>query len=85
MLRGCRPDLLLVTGARSPYAAVVEKMYRDLDKDKVTILKVDNVGDVLAEAVSSFLSCSYPAVTPSPCIPLTICTLHIWKCISNNS
>ncbi|XP_013134423.1 PREDICTED: uncharacterized protein ZK1073.1 isoform X8 [Papilio polytes] len=50
VLRGCRPDLLLVTGARSPYAAVVEKMYRDLDKDKVTILKVDNVGDVLAEA-----------------------------------
>ncbi|XP_013175102.1 PREDICTED: uncharacterized protein ZK1073.1 isoform X5 [Papilio xuthus] len=50
VLRGCRPDLLLVTGTRSPYAAVVEKMYRDLDKEKVTILKVDNAGDVLAEA-----------------------------------
>ncbi|XP_014357291.2 uncharacterized protein ZK1073.1 isoform X4 [Papilio machaon] len=50
VLRGCRPDLLLVTGTRSPYASVVEKMYRDLDKEKVTILKVDNAGDVLTEA-----------------------------------
>ncbi|XP_068630234.1 uncharacterized protein ZK1073.1 isoform X5 [Battus philenor] len=50
VLRGCQPDILLVTGTLSPYATVVEKMYRELDKDKVTILKVDKVGDVLAEA-----------------------------------
>lgn len=38
----------------SPYSTVVEKMYKELDKDKVTILKVDKVGDVLAEAVSIY-------------------------------
>lgn len=50
ILRGCQPDILLITGINSPYSTVVEKMYKDLDKDKVTILKVDKVGDVLAEA-----------------------------------
>ncbi|XP_063621012.1 uncharacterized protein ZK1073.1 isoform X4 [Cydia splendana] len=50
VLRGCQPDILLITGLLSPYASVVEKMYKELDKDKVTILKVEKVGDVLAEA-----------------------------------
>ncbi|XP_053602153.1 uncharacterized protein ZK1073.1 isoform X12 [Plodia interpunctella] len=50
VLRGCQPDILLITGMLSPYSGVVEKMYRELDRDKVTILKVDKVGDVLAEA-----------------------------------
>ncbi|CAH2991938.1 unnamed protein product [Chilo suppressalis] len=50
MLKGCQPDILLITGMQSPYSSVVEKMYRELDKDKVTILKVDKAGDVLAEA-----------------------------------
>uniref|UniRef100_A0A1E1WIU7 Uncharacterized protein n=2 Tax=Pectinophora gossypiella TaxID=13191 RepID=A0A1E1WIU7_PECGO len=50
MLKGCQPDILLITGMLSPYAGVVEKMYKELDKEKVTILKVDKVGDVLAEA-----------------------------------
>ncbi|CAG4936552.1 unnamed protein product [Colias eurytheme] len=52
VLRGCRPDILLITGTQSPYLSVVERMYKELDKDKVTILKVDRAGDVLAEAVS---------------------------------
>lgn len=52
MLRGCQPDILLITGMLSPYSTVVEKMYKELDKDKVTILKIERVGDVLAEAVS---------------------------------
>ncbi|CAG9560143.1 unnamed protein product [Danaus chrysippus] len=50
VLKGCQPDLLLITGTLSPYSSVVERLYRELDKDKVTILKVDKVGDVLAEA-----------------------------------
>lgn len=55
MLKGCQPDILLITGMLSPYSSVVEKMYKELDKDKVTILKMDKVGDVLAEAVSTKL------------------------------
>ncbi|XP_045446296.1 uncharacterized protein ZK1073.1 [Melitaea cinxia] len=50
VLKGCQPDILLITGMFSPYSSVVEKMYKELDKDKVTILKVDRAGDVLAEA-----------------------------------
>ncbi|VVC90219.1 uncharacterized protein ZK1073.1 isoform X9 [Leptidea sinapis] len=50
ILRGCRPDILLITGMRSPYSGVVEKMYKELDKERVTILKIEKVGDVLAEA-----------------------------------
>ncbi|XP_061378103.1 uncharacterized protein ZK1073.1 isoform X7 [Danaus plexippus] len=50
VLKGCQPDILLITGTLSPYSSVVERMYRELDKEKVTILKVDKVGDVLAEA-----------------------------------
>ncbi|XP_039748620.1 uncharacterized protein ZK1073.1 isoform X2 [Pararge aegeria] len=50
VLRGCQPDILLITGLLSPYAGVVEKMYKELDKERVTILKVDRAGDVLSEA-----------------------------------
>ncbi|CAH0728039.1 unnamed protein product, partial [Brenthis ino] len=50
VLKGCQPDILLITGMLSPYSTVVEKMYKELDKERVTILKVDKVGDVLAEA-----------------------------------
>lgn len=34
----------------SPYAGVVEKLYKDLNKEKVTLLKVERAGDVLADA-----------------------------------
>ncbi|XP_050557316.1 uncharacterized protein ZK1073.1 isoform X13 [Spodoptera frugiperda] len=49
ILRGCQPDILLITGMLSPYSTVIEKMYKELDKERVTILKVDRAGDVLAE------------------------------------
>lgn len=55
-LKGCQLDTLLVTGALSPYAGVVEKLYRDQDKNKVTILKVERAGDVLTEAVGICIS-----------------------------
>ncbi|KAJ0180158.1 hypothetical protein K1T71_004749 [Dendrolimus kikuchii] len=50
ILRGCQPDILLITGMLSPYSSVIEKMYKELDKERVTILKVERAGDVLAEA-----------------------------------
>lgn len=36
----------------SPYASVVEKLYRDVEKEKVTMLKIERAGDVLTDAVS---------------------------------
>jgi protein NDRG1 len=51
-LKGCKVDVLLVTGMLSPYAAVVEKLHKDCDKEKVTMLKVERAGDVLADTVS---------------------------------
>lgn len=32
----------------SPYASVVEKLHKDTDKEKVTMLKIERAGDVLA-------------------------------------
>lgn len=39
----------------SPYATVVEKLHRDVNKERVTMLKVERAGDVLVDAVSFFL------------------------------
>lgn len=52
VLKGSQTDTLLVTGALSPYAGVVEKLYRDLDKNKVTLLKIERAGDVFTDTVS---------------------------------
>lgn len=41
----------------SPYATVVEKLYRDLEKNKATLLKVERAGDVLLDAVSINILC----------------------------
>lgn len=38
----------------SPYASMVEKLHRDVEKERVTILKIERAGDVLADAVSTF-------------------------------
>lgn len=51
-LKHAKIDILLVTGMLSPYASVVEKLHRDVDKEKVTMLKIERAGDVLADAVS---------------------------------
>lgn len=37
----------------SSYANVVEKLHRDLEKTKATLLKIERAGDVLLQAVSS--------------------------------
>lgn len=45
-------DVILITGMLSPYASMVEKLHRDIEKEKVTMLKIERAGDVLADAVS---------------------------------
>lgn len=51
-MKECKIDVLLVTGMLSPYASVVEKLHRDVNKERVTMLKVERAGDVLVDAVS---------------------------------
>lgn len=53
-LKDYKQDILLVTGVLGSYANVVEKLHRDLDKNKATLLKIERAGDVLNEAVCFF-------------------------------
>lgn len=55
-LKGCKVDVILITGMLSPYASMVEKLHRDIEKEKVTMLKIERAGDVLADAVCNFLT-----------------------------
>ncbi|XP_023225591.1 uncharacterized protein ZK1073.1-like [Centruroides sculpturatus] len=43
-------DVLLVSGSKAAHAQSVQFMYGRMDKKKTSMLKVDSVGDVLAEA-----------------------------------
>lgn len=54
-LKDCKIDTLLITGMLSPYATMVEKLYRDVEKEKITMLKIERAGDVLTDAVSLVL------------------------------
>ena len=56
-LKGCKVDVILITGMLSPYASMVEKLHRDIEKERVTMLKIERAGDVLADAVS--IKCLY--------------------------
>lgn len=58
-LKGCKVDVILITGMLSPYASMVEKLHRDVEKERVTMLKIERAGDVLADAVSYILEESY--------------------------
>ncbi|XP_030374900.1 exocyst complex component 4 isoform X3 [Scaptodrosophila lebanonensis] len=49
-LKGCKVDVILITGMLSPYASMVEKLHRDVEKERVTMLKIERAGDVLADA-----------------------------------
>ncbi|GLH07353.1 Protein ZK1073.1 [Gryllus bimaculatus] len=49
-LKTCKTDVLLITGLLSSYAHVVEKLHRDMDKTKATLLKIERAGDVLLQA-----------------------------------
>jgi len=43
-------DILLVTGSKAAYAAEVEKEYQKMGKEKTSILKINDVADVMQEA-----------------------------------
>ncbi|KAJ1525770.1 hypothetical protein ONE63_008975 [Megalurothrips usitatus] len=45
-----KTDILLITGVLGAYASVVEKLHKELDKDKATLLKVERAGDVLSDS-----------------------------------
>lgn len=49
-LKQYKSDILLITGVLGSYANVVEKLHRDLDKNKATLLRIERAGDVLSEA-----------------------------------
>ncbi|KDR23936.1 uncharacterized protein ZK1073.1 isoform X2 [Zootermopsis nevadensis] len=49
-LKQCKTDILLITGVLSSYANVVEKLHRELEKTKATLLKIERAGDVLLQA-----------------------------------
>lgn len=51
-LKDCKVDTLLITGMLSPYASMVEKLHRDVEKEKITMLKIERAGDVLTDAPS---------------------------------
>ena len=42
----------MVTGSKAAYAADVEKEYQKMGKEKTSILKINDVADVMQEAVS---------------------------------
>lgn len=44
-------DVLLVTGAKAPHLNTVYNTHKSMNKKKTTLLVVDNVCDVLEEAV----------------------------------
>lgn len=52
-LKECKIDVLLITGMLSPYSTVVEKLHRDVNKERVTLLKIERAGDVLVDSVST--------------------------------
>ncbi|KAJ6636223.1 Sulfoquinovosidase [Pseudolycoriella hygida] len=51
-LKDCKIDTLLITGMLSPYAPMVEKLHRDVNKEKINMLKIERAGDVLTDAPS---------------------------------
>jgi hypothetical protein len=54
-LKDYKQDILLITGVLGSYAGVVEKLHRELDKNKATLLKIERAGDVLSEAVRQLI------------------------------
>lgn len=46
-------DALLVTGSKAPHVQTVYNTHKNMNKKKTTLLVVDNVSDVMAEAVSA--------------------------------
>ena len=53
-------DALLVTGAKAPHIHTVYTTHKSMNKKKTTLLVVDNVSDVMAEAVILNLLFMFP-------------------------
>ena len=49
-LAAAKLDTLLVVGGRSPYLKGVIEIHGKMDKNKTSLLKVDNATDIMAEA-----------------------------------
>lgn len=76
-MKQCKTDILLITGVLSSYANVVEKLHRDLEKSKATLLKIERAGDVLLQAVSSKININ--TNTASNVVPnMTILFYFFW-------
>lgn len=83
-MKQCKTDILLITGVLSSYANVVEKLHRDLDKSKATLLKIERAGDVLLQAVSSKININTnTASNVLPNMTLFFFWWHfgIWVCV----
>ena len=48
-------DVLLVTGAKASHLHTVYTTHKSMNRRKTTLLVVDNVADVMAEAVSDLI------------------------------
>lgn len=73
-LKGLKVDTLLITGLLSPYAAVVDKLYQECNKEKTQILKLERAGHVLIDtptkvAQSLLLFCKAQGVLSSVILP----------------
>jgi hypothetical protein len=45
-------DTLLLAGTKGSYGSTVQQLHSMMDKQKTQLLKIDDVGDVINEAVS---------------------------------
>lgn len=73
-LKQYKGDILLITGVLGSYANVVEKLHKDLEKNKATLLKIERAGDVLSEtpakvAQSILLFCKGQGLLTSITLP----------------
>jgi len=71
---GANMDALLVTGSRAPHIQSVYNTHKNMNKKKTTLLVVDGVSDVMAEAPenlarSLILLCKGCGVLSGVCIP----------------
>jgi hypothetical protein len=50
--KGLKIDTLLLAGTKGSYGSTVQALHAQMDKQKTQLLKIDDVGDVMNEAVS---------------------------------
>jgi len=50
-------DTLLLAGTKGSFGSTVQILHAQMDKQKTQLLKIDDVGDVINEAVRLFMTC----------------------------